>query len=89
MPEILVAFFILLFLAVMSIEIVKIAQKLGKDNKQQLHAYRKKVAVACTLVVLLLLIGAYFLLSPKFSTEIPLIGIMGAVYAWFHKLAES
>lgn len=87
MRGILVIFFAVLFFILMCIEIRKIYIRLGKDRKQNICKNYREIGIASIVSVLLLSIGIYFLFVSEPPTEIPLIGIMGVIYGWFHKFA--
>ena len=89
MNRLFVAFFVILFCIMMFAEVKKIIRKLSNSSKEVHLNFRRRIITASIVSTLLLSVGIYFLFFAEPSTEIPLIGIMGAIYVWFHRTAAS
>ena len=89
MNSLFIAFLVILFCIMMFVEVKKIIRKLSNGSKEADLSFRKRIITASIVSTLLLSVGIYFLFFAEPSTEIPLIGIMGAIYGWFHKVAAS
>ena len=89
MNRIFVACFVVLFCIMVLAEVKKIIRKLSNSSKEVDLSFRRRIITASIVSILLLSVGIYFLFFTEPPTEIPLIGIMGAIYGWFHKVAAS
>ena len=89
MNSLFIAFLVILFCIMMFAEVKKIIRKLSNGSKEADLSFRKRIITASIVSTLLLSVGIYFLFFAEPSTGIPLIGIMGAIYGWFHKVAAS
>ena len=89
MNSLFVVFLVILFCIMMFAEVKKIIRKLSNSSKEVHLNFRRRIITASIVSTLLLSVGIYFLFFAEPSTEIPLIGIMGAIYVWFHRTAAS
>ena len=89
MNSLFVAFLVILFCIMMFAEVKKIIRKLSNSSKEVDLIFCRRIITASIVSTLLLSVGIYFLFFAAPSTEIPIIGIMGAIYGWFHKVAAS